>query len=650
MAVTISQHLEALGPQEGALTGIKGGRQLKGENQAARVGEDGKIAQKLEIDDHVHVYLGDLAENKLPVGVTYSEATQAEAMDVHQPGPVEATEPVGRVPTITVFWNTLWMALASGLGAVPFFFVTTMSKQLIGLSNAIACGVMIAASFDLLREGEPYGSMLVIVGIFIGMIFIKFSKEYLEQYDDVKFGRLKGAGARKTLLVVGVMAAHAIGEGSGVGVSYSGSRGWSRGVLVTLAIGLHNIPEGLAVATVMVSKGETVREALWWSTITSLPQTLAAVPSFLFVETFTMCLPLAMGFAAGSMIWVVFAELMPDALADVPASKVASATTISAACLEGLRMMLASLEQPGGTLQPLFFVDWHTAGPMFAGLVPVLVGVPLAVALAICKFLLGRPFVHGLLMGLQMGWGFIMVMKELFFGKETVGITMLYSLLGGTVTSGIWSWLNSHQDMEKVTGSPSSPDMVGQGLDTPPELPLSWPPYNQAMKPKVFAAIVLCLLSVGALGVVEGQRIARAVITNGGNISSVLLPAVLIGILFGAAVGFTTLLFHRSSQKYRIALASVLSSLLLTTAVFSILRQPLGRRDIPDPDPLDVVGKSSAAVGGALLYVSAVALWPVLKDTYPGGPKTGTGLGCLAVCTVYTGLQMMCSWTPYCLQ
>lgn len=95
------------------------------------------------------------------------------------------------------------MALASGLGAVPFFFVTTMSKQLIGLSNAIACGVMIAASFDLLREGEPYGSMLVIAGIFIGMIFIKFSKEYLEQYDDVKFGRLK-----VSFCVVGALASH----------------------------------------------------------------------------------------------------------------------------------------------------------------------------------------------------------------------------------------------------------------------------------------------------------------------------------------------------------------------------------------------------------------------------------------------------------
>lgn len=70
------------------------------------------------------------------------------------------------------------------------------------------------------------------------------------------------------------MTAHAIGEGSGVGVAYSGKRGWAQGVLVTLAIGLHNIPEGLAVATVMISRGIPLKQATWWTILTSMPQTV----------------------------------------------------------------------------------------------------------------------------------------------------------------------------------------------------------------------------------------------------------------------------------------------------------------------------------------------------------------------------------------
>eukprot|EP00238_Polyblepharides_amylifera_P013473 CAMPEP_0196586406 /NCGR_PEP_ID=MMETSP1081-20130531/54134_1 /TAXON_ID=36882 /ORGANISM="Pyramimonas amylifera, Strain CCMP720" /LENGTH=75 /DNA_ID=CAMNT_0041908275 /DNA_START=30 /DNA_END=254 /DNA_ORIENTATION=+ len=75
------------------------------------------------------------------------------------------------------------------------------------------------------------------------------------------------------------MTVHAIGEGSGVGVSFSGQRGWTQGIVVSAAIGLHNIPEGMAVATVLVSKGTSPRRALLWCIFTSLPQPLLAVPS-----------------------------------------------------------------------------------------------------------------------------------------------------------------------------------------------------------------------------------------------------------------------------------------------------------------------------------------------------------------------------------
>ncbi len=60
-------------------------------------------------------------------------------------------------------------------------------------------------------------------------------------------------------------------------------------------------------------------------------QALVAVPSYLFVETFQSLLPLALGFAAGCMIWILTAELMPDALEAAPHPLVATCTTLSAA-------------------------------------------------------------------------------------------------------------------------------------------------------------------------------------------------------------------------------------------------------------------------------------------------------------------------------
>ncbi len=39
-----------------------------------------------------------------------------------------------------------------------------------------------------------------------------------------------------------------------------------------------------------------------------------AVPAFLFVEQFQAYLPFGLGLAAGAMIWMVFAELIPESL------------------------------------------------------------------------------------------------------------------------------------------------------------------------------------------------------------------------------------------------------------------------------------------------------------------------------------------------
>ena len=56
-----------------------------------------------------------------------------------------------------------------------------------------------------------------------------------------------------------------------------------------------------------------------------------AVPSYMFVETFSALLPVALGFAAGCMVWIAFAELVPDALEAADHGHVATAATFSAA-------------------------------------------------------------------------------------------------------------------------------------------------------------------------------------------------------------------------------------------------------------------------------------------------------------------------------
>jgi hypothetical protein len=68
----------------------------------------------------------------------------------------------------TVLVMTVLMASAAGMGTIPFFFTGQLSKEISALASAVACGVMIACSFDLVHEGQPYGGALVITGVVLG--------------------------------------------------------------------------------------------------------------------------------------------------------------------------------------------------------------------------------------------------------------------------------------------------------------------------------------------------------------------------------------------------------------------------------------------------------------------------------------------------
>lgn len=202
-------------------------------------------------------------------------------------------------------------AVVAGLGALPFLFVKKFSRWWLSIFQAAAAGLMLGACFNLIQEGAHLDPYRTFFGILLGLALIVIANRVISRRADVDLGELEGGDARKALLILGIMTAHSFAEGIGVGVSFGG--GEKLGYFITAAIAIHNIPEGLAVALVMVPKGTKVWKAALYSVFTSLPQPLMAVPAFLFVLIFKPWLPVGLGLAAGAMIWMVFAELIPDA-------------------------------------------------------------------------------------------------------------------------------------------------------------------------------------------------------------------------------------------------------------------------------------------------------------------------------------------------
>lgn len=231
------------------------------------------------------------------------------------------------ITPLSVFLAALLTALATGLGALPLIWFKRMPRVGIGLSNAMAAGLMLAASLMLLYEGYVVDLTGVLLGAALGFGFVALTQRWIDRYESPHVGMLRGLDARKALLVIGIMTIHSFTEGIGVGVSYGG--GEQLGVFITTAIAFHNIPEGLAISLVLVPRGLSVMRAAGWSIFTSLPQPLMAVPAFLFVEAFAILLPYGLGFAAGAMLWMVAFELLPEARDDAPTPSVVAVLTLS---------------------------------------------------------------------------------------------------------------------------------------------------------------------------------------------------------------------------------------------------------------------------------------------------------------------------------
>jgi ZIP family zinc transporter len=220
------------------------------------------------------------------------------------------TEMLGLPIAWAVFLCALITALATGLGAIPFAFIRTLSPRAAALANAIAAGLMLGASLGLLAEGVRHGPTPTFVGAAAGIGFILLTQRLLGERE-VEFASLNGAGARRMLLVVIVMTVHSFAEGVAVGVSFGG--GQTLAIAITVALAIHNIPEGLAITAVMRPRGVSLAACALWSVFSSLPQPLMAVPAFLLVERVRGALPYGLGFAAGAMVYMVLIELLPEA-------------------------------------------------------------------------------------------------------------------------------------------------------------------------------------------------------------------------------------------------------------------------------------------------------------------------------------------------
>ena len=232
-------------------------------------------------------------------------------------------------------------ALATGVGALPFFFVDDVGDRWNVALWGLASGIMLSASmFGLVLEafgsyvslslsGLAVGNVprrlvgLLVVGLLTGVVLVVVAHRVIDDYE-VSPKRYEAADVKKLLLILGILTVHSFPEGVAVGVAFAdlGFTGPTilgfvvpvLGIFMTVAISIHNVPEGLAISIPLRAMGVSEWRMVWWAVFSSLPQPLGAVIAFYFVRLAREFLPFGFGFAAGAMIYLVLTEFIPEAL------------------------------------------------------------------------------------------------------------------------------------------------------------------------------------------------------------------------------------------------------------------------------------------------------------------------------------------------
>jgi len=213
---------------------------------------------------------------------------------------------------IIVFILGLLTAIATGLGAIPFFFTKKLKPQYNSGLYGLAIGVMLSASvLGLIPEGLKVGTFnQVLIGVTVGVLFLVLANRMLPENHHL-YEKITGYKSKSLFIIIGALTIHSFPEGFAIGTSYASS--YELALLMFIAIAIHNIPEGVSVSIPLAAQGASKWRMVSLSIFTSLPQPIGAVIAYILVKSIEPLLPISFGFAAGAMVAMIIKNMLPEA-------------------------------------------------------------------------------------------------------------------------------------------------------------------------------------------------------------------------------------------------------------------------------------------------------------------------------------------------
>lgn len=220
-----------------------------------------------------------------------------------------------------VFLTALGVGGATVIGAVLGFLFKRLSHRFSDIVLAFAAGVMLCAAvvgliLPSLDYSPRFALPVTVVGVFCGAAFLSVLDRIVPHLH-----RLAGAETEmhpqqteklnKILLFVLAIGIHNLPEGIAAGVGF-GTGNTGEAITIALGIALQNIPEGMIIIAPMlaagISRGRTFLAAL----ATGLVEVVGTLLGYFAVSLSAAILPFALAFAGGTMLYVISDEMIPE--------------------------------------------------------------------------------------------------------------------------------------------------------------------------------------------------------------------------------------------------------------------------------------------------------------------------------------------------
>ena len=230
--------------------------------------------------------------------------------------------------TLITIFGILFIFFCTTLGAsVVYFFKKQISPKFSTLILGFAAGIMISASIwslllPAIEQNKSWGNFKfvpAVVGFFLGGIFLTLMDKFVPNFQPKDTQNAKNADFGRLLKLFVAITVHNIPEGLAVGFAFGVARSsgapaaYLTALGLAIGIGLQNIPEGAAVSLPIKSITGSRNKAFLYGMASGAVEPVFAVIGYFLASSLVCVQPWILAFAAGTMIFVVAEELIPEA-------------------------------------------------------------------------------------------------------------------------------------------------------------------------------------------------------------------------------------------------------------------------------------------------------------------------------------------------